>query len=108
MKTFKQFLYEASIAQRIKMRAGELIKKYHKVDPEKVEVYKDLIKRTNERTKPIFPDDYHISGRYSARRDKHLYPSSRMPTHHPVEDNPSTMTKNPKKLRKQRAIGEIT
>lgn len=107
MKTFKQFLHEASIAQRIKMRAGELIKKYHKVDPEKVEVYKGLIKRTNERTNPILPDDYHTTGRYAARRDKHLYPSGRMSSH-PGEDNPSTVTKNPKKLRKQRALGEIS
>jgi hypothetical protein len=26
---------------------------------------------------------------------------------HPKEDNPSTQTKNPKKIRKQKAIGEL-
>jgi len=67
-------------------------------------VYKDLIKRTIERTKPIFPDD--IYGRSFARRDKHLEPSYRLSQEERLR-NPSTVTKNPKKLRKQRAIGEI-
>jgi len=38
--------------------------------------------------------------------NKRLIPSFRMSSH-PNEDNPSTQTKNPKKIRKQKAIGEL-
>jgi hypothetical protein len=103
MKTFQEFLYEATVAQRIKARALQLLVK-HKDNPEKFEVYKAFIKRLNERDKPAFPE---YAGRTSSRRDKHLYPSGRMSSH-PGEENPSTVTRNPKKLRKQRALGEIS
>lgn len=103
MKTFQEFLYEATVAQRMKARALQLLVK-HKDNPERFEFYKAFIKRLNERDKPTFPD---YPGRESARRDKHLYPSDRMSSH-PGEENPPTRTKNPTKLQKQRALGEIS
>lgn len=75
----------------------------HRNNPEKFKIYKDFLKRVNDRSKPSFPD---YPGRESARRDKHLYPSGRMSSH-PGEENPPTLTKNPTKLQKQRALGEI-
>jgi hypothetical protein len=103
MKTFKQFLEEESTTKQLKLRAAQLIAK-HRDNPEKVSVYKTLIDRIKERESPT---DIDYPGRESARKDKRLYPSHRMSSH-PNEDNPSTRTKNPKKLRKQRALGEIS
>jgi hypothetical protein len=102
MKTFTQFL-EESTTKQLKLRAAHLIAK-HRDNPEKVSVYKTLIDRIKERESPT---DIDYPGRESARRDKRLYPSHRMSSY-PNEDNPSTRTKNPKKLRKQRALGEIS
>lgn len=103
MKTFQEFLYEASVEQRLRTKLIELMSK-HRNNPDKFKIYKDFLKRVNDRSKPSFPD---YPGRESARRDKHLYPSGRMSSH-PGEENPPTVTKNPKKLRTQRAIGEIS
>lgn len=103
MKTFQEFLYESSVEQRLRTKLMELMSK-HRNNPEKFKIYKDFLKRVIDRSKPSFPD---YPGRESARRDKHLYPSGRMSSH-PGEENPSTVTKNPKKLRTQKAIGEIS
>lgn len=102
MKTFSQFLFEASATQRLKLKALQLIAK-HRDNPEKSEIYKNLLKKVKERQTS---SDIDYPGRESARRDKRLYPSHRMSSH-PNEDNPSTETKNPKKRRKQKALGEI-
>jgi len=102
MKTFSQFLFEASATQQLKLRAAQLIAKY-KDDPEKVSVYKNLLSKVRERESST---DIDYPGRESARRDKRLYPSHRMSSH-PNEDNPSTETKDPKKRRKQKALREI-
>ena len=102
MKTFSQFLFEASTTQRLKLRAAQLIVK-HKDNPEKSRVYKDFLNKIREKESSSYPD---YPGRESARRDKRLIPSHRMSSH-PNEDNPSTETKNPKKRRKQKVLGEI-
>lgn len=102
MKTFSQFLFETTTTQRLKLRAAQLVG-IHQNDPEKLKIYKNLLNKIREREKPTYPD---YPGRESARRDKHFHPSGRMSSH-PEEDNPETKTKNPKKLRKQKAIGEI-
>jgi hypothetical protein len=98
MKTFNQFLYEASAPQRLKIATAKLIAKNPKNS-----VYKTLLNRIRERQSPIYPD---YPGRESARKDKTLIPSGRTSSFPDIE-NVSTVTKNPKKLRKQRALGEI-
>ena len=102
MKSFSQFLLEATTTQRLKLRAAKLVSK-HKDNPEKLEIYKTLLNKIREREAPSYPD---YPGRESARKDKKLIPSFRMSSH-PGEDNPSTQTKDPKKTRKQKAIGEL-
>lgn len=102
MKTYQEFISEASTTQQLKIRAAQLIVK-HKDNPEKSRVYKYLLNKIRERESS---SDIDYPGRESARRDKRLIPSHRMSSH-PNEDNPSTETKNEKKRRKQRALGEI-
>ena len=101
-KTFTQFMIEASATQQLKLRAAQLIAK-HRDNPEKSEIYKNLLSKVRERESPA---DIDYPDRESARRDKRLYPSHRMSSH-PNEDNPSTETKDPKKRRKQKALKEI-
>jgi hypothetical protein len=98
MKTFKQFLYEASATQRLKIATAKLIAKNPKNS-----VYKTLLSRIRERQAPLYPD---YPGRESARKDKTLIPSKRTSSF-PELEGISTRTKNPKKLRKQKALGEI-
>jgi hypothetical protein len=98
MKTLKQFLYEASAPQRLKIATAKLIAKNPKNS-----VYKTLLNRIRERQAPLYPD---YPGRESARKDKTLIPSGRTSSFPDIE-NVSTVTKNPKKIRKQRALGEI-
>ena len=102
MKTFSQFLFEASTTQRLKLAAAKLVAK-HKDNPEKVEIYKKLLNKIRERETPTYPD---YPGRESARRDKRLIPSHRTSSFPNVE-NISTETKNEKKRREQRALKEI-
>jgi hypothetical protein len=103
MKTFKEFLIEANTTQRLAVRALELAN-VHRNDPEKFKVYLDLLKKAQKRNST---DEEEYPGRTAARRDKYLEPSYRLSSEERLR-NPSTVTKNPKKLRKQRAIGEIT
>ena len=98
MKTFKQFLYEASTTQRLKIATAKLITKNPKNS-----IYKTLLDRIKERQAPIYPD---YLGRESARKDKTLIPSGRTSSF-PELEGISTITKNPKKLRKQKALGEF-
>lgn len=98
MKTFKQFLYEASTTQRLKIATAKLIAKNPKNS-----VYKTLLGRIKERQAPIYPD---YPGRETARKDKTLIPSGRTSSF-PELEGISTITKNPKKLRKQKALGEF-
>ncbi len=100
MKTFSEFLYEASTIQRLKIAAAKKIAAKH---PDS-SVYKNLLKRIREREAPLYPD---YPGREDARRDKTLIPSGRTSSF-PELEGISTRTKNPKKLRKQRALGEIS
>lgn len=102
MKTFQEFLYESSITQRLKLKTAEMIKK-HQDNPEKLEVYKTLLKRIREREKTSNID---YPGREAARRDKTLIPSGRTSSF-PELAGRDTTTQNPKKRRKQRALGEI-
>ena len=102
MKTFKQFLCEASITQRLKIATAKLIAKNPK-NP-KNPVYKTLLDRIRERQAPLYPD---YPGRESARKDKTLIPSGRTSSF-PELEGISTRTKNPKKLRKQKALGELS
>ncbi len=98
MKTFKQFLCEASITQRLKIATAKLIKKNGN-NP----VYKTLLDRIRERQAPPYPD---YPGREFARKDKTLIPAGRTSSF-PELAGISTITKNPKKLRKQKALGEF-
>lgn len=99
MKTFKEFLFEASTTHKLKLLVAKKISER----PSNVEVYKNLLKRIREREAPSSQD---YPERQSARKDKMLYPSYRMSSH-PYDENRPTITKNPKKLRKQKALGEI-
>lgn len=101
-KTFKEFVEQASITQRLKIKTSEMLKK-HQDNPEKLKVYRNLLKKIRERQKPSSID---YPGRTSARRDKNLIPSHRTSSF-PELSGISTITKNPKKIRKQRALGEI-
>jgi hypothetical protein len=116
MKTFREFILDSYLKEnkisqeylnrptkKFKLAIANQVNK-HWDNLEKKEFYRDYLKRLMIRNKPPLPD---TPGRMSARKDKHLYPSGRMSSH-PNEDNPSTITKNPKKLRKQRALGEIS
>lgn len=103
MKTFKQFLIEATATQRLLNKTIEKIKA-SKNDPEKIEIYKTLLKRTKERLNPKGPYDY--PEREAARKDKYLVPSGRSSSF-PELTGVSTITKDPKKLRKQRALKEL-
>lgn len=98
MKTFKQFLWEASTTHRLKIATAKLIAKNPKNS-----VYKILLDRIKERQSPLYPD---YPGRESARKDKTLIPSGRTSSF-PELEGTSTRTKNPKKLRKQKALGEL-
>jgi hypothetical protein len=98
MKTFKQFLCEASTTQRLKIATAKLIAKNPKNS-----VYKTLLGRIKERQAPLYPD---YPGRESARKDKTLIPAGRTSSF-PELAGISTITKNPKKLRKQKALGEF-
>ena len=100
MKTFQQFILEASATERLIRRSAELIKANKNPD-----VYKGLLKKATERLRPKDKIDY--PGRTSARRDKTLIPSHRTSSF-PELSGISTKTKDLKKLRKQRALGEIT
>lgn len=102
-KTFKEFVEESTTTQRLKIKTVEAIKKY-KDNPEKIKVYKNLLNKIRERETPNQKLDY--LGRESARRDKYLIPSHRTSSF-PDLSGVKTVTKNPKKLRKQKAIGEI-
>ena len=97
MKTFKQFIEESDTTLRLVRRAAELIHK----NPD---VYKNLLKNASERLNPKDSIDY--PGRTSARKDKTLIPSGRTSSFPELSDI-STRTKNPKKLRKQKALKEI-
>lgn len=103
MKTFKEFLIEANTTQRLAARALELVKVHRNNDPDKFEVYLNLLKKAQKRSST---DEEDYPGRTAARRDKYLIPSHRTDSF-PELAGTSTITKNPKKLRKQRAIGEI-
>ena len=76
-----------------------------KDDPEKIKGYKNLLNKIREREEPNQKLDY--LGRESARRDKYFIPSHRTSSF-PELSGIKTVTKSPKKLRKQKAIGEIT
>jgi hypothetical protein len=97
MKTFKQFIEESDTTLRLVRRSAELIHK----NPD---VYKNLLKKASERLNPKDSIDY--PGRTSARRDKTLIPSHRTSSF-PELAGISTKTKDPKKLRKQKALKEI-
>jgi hypothetical protein len=98
MKTFKQFLLESSTTQKLKIAVAK------KIAATDNEVYKKLLKRIREReTQHDYPD---YPGRQSARRDKNLIPSNRTSSF-PKLAGVSTQTKNPRKLRKQKALKEI-
>lgn len=99
MKTFKEFLLEVSATQKLKL----LVAKRLKERPSNTEVYKNLLASIRKREAS---DTYDYPGRESARRDKTLIPSGRTSSF-PELSGISTKTKNPKKLRKQRALGEI-
>jgi hypothetical protein len=103
MKTFKEFLIEANTTQRLAARALELVK-VHRNDPEKFKVYLNLLKKAQKRSST---DEEEYPGRTAARRDKYLIPSHRTSSF-PELAGTSTITKNLKKLRKQRALGEIS
>lgn len=100
MKTFQDFIVEATTIRKLKMRAAILASGKNKNS----EVYKNLLKRIREREKQHNYPDY--PGRESARKDKRLIPSHRTSSFPDVE-NISTETKNEKKRRKQRAPREI-
>lgn len=104
MKTFQEFLEEAISRQhqQIKVRLAHLIKQ-HENDPEKKEIYKNILNTRLEKQRPEYPD---YEGRESARKDKYLIPSYRTSSF-PKLAGQSTQTKNSKKLRKQKALGEI-
>ena len=103
-KTFKEFMEDTTTTQRLKIKTIEAIKKY-KNNPEKIEVYKNLLNKIRERHNPNQKlDDLR---RASARKDKYLIPSHRTSSF-PELSGIKTITKNPKKLRKQKAIGEIS
>jgi hypothetical protein len=104
MKTFRQFCEQSNTTKRLLRRSGELLKT-HKDNPSKVEVYKRLIKSARSRLVPDDGIDY--PGRTAARKDKYLIPSYRTDSFPELEGIP-TRTKNPKKLRKQKALGEIS
>ena len=103
MKTFKEFIFESKTTERLFRKSAELMNK-HRDNPNKREIYKTLLKRARERLKDKSPYDY--PGRESARKDKFLIPSGRVSSF-PELSGISTITKNPKKLRKQRAIKEL-
>jgi hypothetical protein len=103
LKTFKEFLEESAIARKILDRAMVLANQ-NKNNSEKFKTYIDLIRKTKKRLDNK-EEDY--PGRTSARKDKYLIPSNRTSSF-PELSGISTRTKNPKKLRKQRALGEIT
>ena len=102
MNTFKEFLIEANTTQRLAARALELVN-VHLNDPDKFKVYLNLLKKAQKRSST---DEEEYPGRTAARRDKYLIPSYRTGSF-PELEGISTITKNPKKLRKQRALGEI-
>lgn len=104
MKTFRQFCEQSEITKRLLRKSGELLKS-HKDNPSKVEIYKKLIKSIRSRLSSNDGIDY--PGRTAARRDKYLIPSHRTSSF-PELSGISTKTKNPKKLRKQKALGEIS
>ena len=104
-KTFKEFVEEVSLletqtTQRIVQRSAELIK-----SGKNPEIYKNLLRKALNRLNPKDNVDY--PGREAARKDKYLIPSGRTSSF-PELAGVSTRTKNPKKLRKQRALGELT
>lgn len=104
MKTFQEFL-EESISrqhQQIKLRLMQLLNK-HKDSPEKREIYKDMLAKYIEKQKPEYPDYY---GRENARKDKYLNPSNR-PSSFPELSSIPTPSKSPKKIKKQKALGEF-
>jgi len=101
-KTFHQFLLEASSHQNTKSRILQLMV-MHQNDPEKYKTYKNMLKTYNVKEKPTSPD---YSGRESARKDKHLIPSERTSSF-PELSGVSTISKDPKKIRKQKALGEL-
>lgn len=99
-KTFKEFVEETQTTQKLAQRSAELIK-----SGKNPEVYKNLLRKALNRLNP--KDDVDYPGREAARKDKHLIPSGRTSSF-PELAGVSTRTKNPKKLRKQRALGELT
>lgn len=102
MKTFKQFLDEATTHQRIKTRLANLIN-LHRNSPEDFEKYRKMLKNYIQKEKPSSPD---YEGREVARKDKKLIPTGREGSF-PELAGISAVTQNPKKLKKQRALGEI-
>ena len=101
MKTFKEFIGESSTTQRVINRAIAIVKNISRErNPEKFHAYINLIRKSRERL-PKEPE----SREY--RKDKFLQPTYRLSPEE-RKNNPPTPTKNPKKLRKQRALGEIS
>jgi hypothetical protein len=100
MKTFREFIDESSATQRVISRAIDIIKNISpERNPEKFHTYINLIRKSRERL-PKEPE-----GR-EHRKDKFLEPTYRLSPEE-IKNNPPTPTKNPKKLRKQRALGEL-
>ena len=109
MKTFKEFLLEVHSSQKVADRALQLIK-MHRDDPDKRKMYLELFKKAKkraERKDNPFESDINYPEREAARRDKYKIPSHRTSSF-PQEAGSLAITKNLKKLRRQKATGEFS
>jgi hypothetical protein len=109
MKTFKEFLEEAQSSQKVADRALKLIK-IHQNNPDKLKMYLGLFKKAKKRVEEKdnpFEDKINYPEREAARRDKYKIPSHRTDSF-PQEAGKLEITKNAKKLRKQKATGEFS
>lgn len=109
MKSLREFLLEAHSSQRVADRALKLIKT-HQNDPDKLKMYLELFKKAKKRAEGKdnpFEDEINYEEREAARRDKYKIPSHRTSSF-PQEAGSLALTKNPKKLRRQKATGEFS
>jgi hypothetical protein len=105
MKSYLTFIQESEdIRKRIISRAAKLAND-SRDNQDKRRILVQLIRNVNSHYAPK-KLEHEYEGRTAARRDKHLEPTYRLSPEQ-QQNNPKTITKNPKKLRKQKALREI-
>lgn len=106
MKTYLTFIKESEETRKKIINRALSIIKQNPNDSDKKIIMANLIRSVSNSQHTPFTKNIDYPGRRASRRDKHLEPTDRLSAEE-RKNNPETKTKNPKKLRKQKALQEI-